>query len=108
LAVNDGMIVFLLKYRWRNLPAQVTVDAGVIYEEIAGNVFGVRTIYIGHIDSLPVGASMTAHIVEGQEEAVTTAPTAKRRFLRPGGGGGLQLDRLKAKCALSHASSRAK
>src|SRR5262245_30347840 len=49
------MIVFLLKYRRRNLPAQVTIDAGVIDEEIAGNVLGVRTIHTSHIEIVAVG-----------------------------------------------------
>jgi len=38
LMVNNRMVCILAEDRWRNLPAQVAVDAGIVDEEIARHI----------------------------------------------------------------------
>src|SRR5215471_12767709 len=48
LMVYGGVIAYVFENRRCDLPAQVTVDAGVIDEEVTLDVFGIRTVGIGH------------------------------------------------------------
>ena len=48
LAVNDGVIFVFLKDRWRDLPAEIAVDARVVDKEIARGVLRIRALRIGH------------------------------------------------------------
>ena len=42
LVSDKGVIPILLEYRWSDLAAQIAIDARIVDEEAAGNVFGTR------------------------------------------------------------------
>jgi len=42
LSINNGMIRLLTKNRRRYLTAQVAIDASIVDEEVAWNVFGMN------------------------------------------------------------------
>src|SRR6186713_2959045 len=49
---DEGVIGSVLEYGWRNLAAQIAIDACVVHEEVAGDVFGVGVLWIRHASSL--------------------------------------------------------
>ena len=46
--VYGRMIALIFENRWSDLPAQVTVDAGIIDEKGTLDIFGIGTVGIGH------------------------------------------------------------
>src|SRR5437667_3714471 len=48
LAINDGVIVVFRKHRRGNLPAQIAVDASVVYKERSGDILPIGALRIRH------------------------------------------------------------